>query len=303
MSSELVRKAQWRPGHRRPRASTLLDLGTISSGSFSGIGQENSHQHADQQILLPNGHTGKFAFWSVIGAQNTIPLGSLEAHYQIEADTDADTDVVATAIYIEEVIGIGLGYRVDAFDLAMGNFFDDDFVIVGPDRTGNITRVANEDGFVPTTVDEDIQALPCEPRQFYGWLIVGGELEEGQRDLHAMKDSSAVAIAFYKSPDPILSYDEYLFKMPLFIPRGCFRQLSAAFELTNAAINAHPDLRTSIFDLASKQVSLASELMISSMKSAIVQEGKISQKGQSDVHEQVLKEEPLLDKTITAKKK
>src|SRR6266498_3829876 len=147
MSSELVRKAQWRPGHRRPRASTLLDLGTISSVSFSGNGQEDSHQHADQQILLPDGRTGNFAFWSVIGAQNTIPLGSLEAHYRIEANTD----VVATAIYIEAGIGPGFRYRVDAFDLAMGNFFDDDFVIVGPDRTGDITRVANEDGVVPTT--------------------------------------------------------------------------------------------------------------------------------------------------------
>ncbi len=45
MSSELVRKAQWRPGHRRPKANTFLNLGTVSSVSFSGSGQADSNQH------------------------------------------------------------------------------------------------------------------------------------------------------------------------------------------------------------------------------------------------------------------
>jgi hypothetical protein len=145
-----------------------------------------------------NHHDGDFAFWSIVGSAD----GAYISTDQSPSIPVAGGDVVATAWYIEGGGGPpgAPGTMIDAFDVGLGNFVDDDFVDVVTDST--LTAAANEDGFVPSASAEDIRAFNgIHGVPFADWQVVVGNDPVTNLDLDAPQDSSAIAFAFYKLPE------------------------------------------------------------------------------------------------------
>jgi hypothetical protein len=110
------------------------------------------------------------------------------------------TDVVATAWYIPTGGGDGTpGVIIDAFDVNQGTFVDDDFVTVSPD--GSLIFAANDDGWVPTTRAEDVNATGAiHTVPFLDWTVFVGTETVLNQDLKAAATTYAVAFAFYQTP-------------------------------------------------------------------------------------------------------
>ena len=117
-------------------------------------------------------------------------------------ETVGATDRTLVAGYFP-IGGIGTGepaVLIDAYSVAKSAFVDDDFVTVTSDPS--LTKPTNVDGFVPTEVDELVEAfvaLASSPAEdFETWLLSpDGGTSESDRELTAPADSGGLAFASY----------------------------------------------------------------------------------------------------------
>jgi hypothetical protein len=153
--------------------------------------------------------SASFAFWSIKGGTG----GALVSTNNTAPVVDVGTaDIFAIAWYLPWGDGSGgPGIWIDAFDVDLGNFVDDDFVNVIPNEVKNnatVTETANNQGSVPTDVDRDIGAyasihfVPFSDWKVF-WESIPGTVSVNYVSLHAPKESSAVAFAFYQKVSPI----------------------------------------------------------------------------------------------------
>lgn len=144
---------------------------------------------------------GKFLFWSVSDGDG----GRTEQDLKV-TETVGATDLTLVAWYFP-LGGVGNGETavlIDAYSVAKSAFVDDDFVTVTSDPS--LTKPANVDGFVPTKVDELVQAFlsvassPAE--DFETWLLSpdSGTSESG-RELTAPAGSGGLAFASYANTE------------------------------------------------------------------------------------------------------
>jgi hypothetical protein len=103
----------------------------------------------------------------------------------------------------------GAGAQIDAIDEDINDVVDDDFVnVIDNNKKVNaaLSAQANNDGFVPTTSAEDIQALGVLPQHqtavFDKWgIVTDTDVKVLQSpDLPVAAQSSEIALAFFKSP-------------------------------------------------------------------------------------------------------
>jgi hypothetical protein len=103
----------------------------------------------------------------------------------------------------------GAGAQIDAIDEDINDVVDDDFVnVIDNNKKVNVTlsTQANDDGFVPSTSAEDIQALGVLPQHqtavFDKWgIVTDTDVKVLQSpDLNVAAKSSEIALAFFKSP-------------------------------------------------------------------------------------------------------
>lgn len=187
-------------GGKRHHGATngVADINPPAPPSQLKAGDTFNPSGADPQKLLPNGHTAKFVFWSIVGGAN----GSVISVDPFPSTVIGGQDVVAMAVYLEagDGNGNGPGFIIDAFDADLGMFVDDDFVTVTPDPGGTLTTAGNWEGFVSTAVAETIQAFDSiHSVPFIEWLIAGST-PQNNRDLQAAAQASGVAFAIYKAP-------------------------------------------------------------------------------------------------------
>ena len=142
-------------------------------------------------------HTAAFAFWSVTGAADG---SSISTNTSLSVSVGS-SDINATAWYLPTG-GNGPGEPglfIDAFDVNLGMFVDDDFVAVTPDA--GLTAAANNDGFVPTASAENVDAFASiHAVPFESWTVVAGMEAVNNLVLQAAAGSSAAAFAFYHAP-------------------------------------------------------------------------------------------------------
>ncbi len=144
----------------------------------------------------------KFAFWSVTGGTGG-PVITFAGQSSPSIPVGND-NITATAWYIhpgEGGPGTGTGIIIDAFDATVGNFVFDDFVSCSPgDATFNTN--ANWDGYVPTTVAENITAFgSIHGVPFDQWkvaLTIAPTQTVNNTQVAATKSSVAFAFAIYK---------------------------------------------------------------------------------------------------------
>lgn len=146
-----------------------------------------------------------FLFWSITGGADGPIATKANPPPTV---TVGNTDIVAIAWYVPEGPPGGYGVWIDAFDVDLGDFSDDDFVSVTPDSNGTLTANANSNGFVDTINPEDIEAYQSiDSIPFSEWTIIGGTHVKinpaNKQDLQAEAKSSDIAFAFYKSPPPV----------------------------------------------------------------------------------------------------
>jgi hypothetical protein len=223
-------------------------------------------------------HSADFAFWSVVGAAGGASV-TTDPSLQITVES---SDVQAVAWYLPTGGGKGPGgpaFYIDAFDVNEGRFFDEDFVTISPDAS--LSAEANETGVVPTASAEDILAVvSIEGVPFLDWTefvkpkpqVVTGE------DLHAAKETTAVAFAFYQTPASVVPRRPGHYEIGTWVSWGVtvdgggptgrgpvepwnpyVRQLAAGLALADAARLVAPELRGAVSELAARQVTLASE--------------------------------------------
>jgi len=187
-------------GHRRRHAGAVA--ADIITPLNSTVTDPGTYQALASPFLPWTDSNGQqenvsFAFWSVTGSAN----GAFVTTSQSLAVNVDSSDVTATAWYLPPGTGPngGPGIIIDAFDVNQGTFVDDDFVTVAPD--GGLSFAANDDGWVPTTNAEDINAFNAiHAVPFTDWMVFAGTESVTNEDLSAAKATSAVAFAFYQSP-------------------------------------------------------------------------------------------------------
>jgi hypothetical protein len=235
-------------------------------------------------------HSANFAFWSVTGGANGPYFSTANTAPSAIAGS---TDITATAWYIDGGSGPPgpPGVWIDAFDVSIGDFVDDDFVAVQPDDAGHtLTAQANNDGFVPTASTEDIQAynsLPIEGVPFSAWNVFVGTESVTNRDLNTTVNSNAIAFAFYQatsSPGPVkppqvaaewtwVSYGVMVDgggptgRGPVDPWNPFLRQLAAGLAMADVASKVDAKLRSDVLGLAAKQVTLAAANIAKQMQS------------------------------------
>jgi hypothetical protein len=234
------------------------------SGQFFAKAPET----ADEQPELP-GAIIKFSHWSVTGAENVeakVKKDGVEVEVEVlgfpgevtTKGTDiimwvgAGTNVVATAWYYADD-GSNKDLQIDAFDLRVGNYIDDDFVTaVEPDTPdGTITIRANQEGTVVTDVVRNVVAYPeIHDLRFFFWepqkmrpegsIYVNKNYTNGGnagRVLTAEAGSNGYAWAYYRSP---YQHDESKgdWKAKGSIPWWEWRMLSALSSVISAGLGA-----------------------------------------------------------------
>jgi hypothetical protein len=193
-----TRYVTWVSRGKRHHGSTAIDIDTPvdTSGQSGGKYQPFGPTKIDWSDSTGD-HSAQFAFWSFTGTSD----GSLVSTEHSPSVGIGDTPINAIAWYIP--IGGGgngaPGVIIDAFDVDLGNFVDDDFVKVTPDA--NLTAAANNDGYVPTAKVEDINAFASIHNvPFDKWMSVSGsETIQGQ-DVKTVVNSYAIDFAFYLTP-------------------------------------------------------------------------------------------------------
>jgi hypothetical protein len=224
-------------------------------------------------------HNAKFAFWSVTGAADGPHVTT---NNQVHAPVGS-TEIHATAWYIPEGGGIpggGPGVLIDAFDVGLGNFVDDDFVDVLPDA--GLTASANNDGFVSTAKAEDIRAFTgIHGVPFSDWTVIPEPDNEvvNNRDLQAAIKTTSIAFAFYQQPagvqppqftSPSIPADATWVSFGVMVDGGgptghgpvdpwnpFLTQMAAGFALGNAVSKFDKELQGAVSEIASRQITLA----------------------------------------------
>jgi hypothetical protein len=282
MPSVHTRYVTWVSRRRRHHGGTAEDLvAPLTTTAASG----GAYQAWAPPVISWNGHehTAAFAFWSTTGGSDgafvstdpslTVPIGG--------------GDVAATAWYLPGGgNGNGPGIDIDAFDVNLGDFVDDDFVDVVSDPS--LTAAANEDGWVPTNSAQDVRAYgSIHAVPFAEWTVVAGSENVSYVDLQAAAQSYAVAFAFYQSPvrhlGPLRQYEEGTWvswgvKVDAGGPTGhgpvppwtpFIRELAAGFALAETATQLHPELRANVLRLAAEQVQGAAKRITGAMERGI----------------------------------
>jgi hypothetical protein len=215
--------------------------------------------------------TAYFAFWSFTGTAD----GSLVFTNNHPTVTIGDSNMQAIAWYIPGGTG-GPGVLIDAFDVDLGNFVDDDFVAVTPDA--NLTSAANNDGFLPTTAAEDVNAFAnIHNVPFDKWLSVSGPETIQNRDLKTVVNSYGIDFAFYLTPktskfDISRFPEEWTWvsygvmvdgggptgrgPVPPWLPRYA-QQYAAGLALKNLAQHLSPEFHNRAIELGNAQLNLA----------------------------------------------
>ncbi|VVB87721.1 Uncharacterised protein [uncultured archaeon] len=228
-------------------------------------------------------HSANFAFWSITGGTNGALASTANTPPPVNV---GNADIVAKAWYISGGNGPGeAGVLIDAFDVGLGDFVDDDFVTVVPD--GSLTAEANNDGFVPTASLENINAYASiHTVPFSDWKVVVGTETVNNEDLQAKAQSTAIAFAFYQATSgvgPVLQPGRYAagtwVSWGVMVdgggPTGAgpvppwnpyIRELAAGLALADAASKVSPRLRANVLDLAAKQVSIATDAIKKKMQ-------------------------------------
>ena len=168
------------------------------------------------------------------------------------------------------------GVLIDAFDVNLGMFVDDDFVAVTPDA--GLTAAANNDGFVPTASAENIDAFASiHAVPFENWTVVVGTEVVNNLTLQGAVGSIAVAFAFYQTPKRIPglgrqyetgTWVSYGVTVDAGGPTGhgpvppwtpFVMEIAAGLALGQAATLLRKDLRGSALEVAAKQITAAAK--------------------------------------------
>ena len=198
------------PHTRQPRSSSgpggfsliqTLPGGTLTSGDTFVA----SPQPASQVVA---GNTFPFSFMNVSGGKDG-GVTSYSASAPPASVTVANANIVVLVVYAPEGgigTGGGSGATIDSFDESTGSLFNDTFVTVSPDAGGVLTKSGNVDGYVDTTNAETITALsPTSPTgvEFVQWLTLPNKVSTAAA-LAVLKGESLSALAFYKTPPPVV---------------------------------------------------------------------------------------------------
>jgi hypothetical protein len=278
-----------RKGGRRLHAGTATDdITTPTSTTVTDGGHYQAWTAPEASWTDASGHhSASFAFWAVTGSAD----GAF-----VDTDTQVDvhvgsTDVEVVAWYLPTG-GNGNGgpaYFIDAFDVNEGRFFDEDFVSISPDA--GLSANANETGVVPTGSAEDILAVgSITSVPFDDWTVFVAPAPQVQQatNLHAAAQATAVAFAFYRTPDRVIvkpPRDHYAAgtwvsfgvtvdgggptgrgPVPPWDPY--IRELAAGLALADTARLVSPELRGQLTRLASEQVELATKQITAAMGAA-----------------------------------
>jgi hypothetical protein len=236
----------------------------------------------------------KFAFWSVVGAAK----GPFVTFNKGATFTTGTTDVVAKAWYVLDnpQPPSGTGVFVDAFLMDIGKFVDDDFVTV-KDANNQVedkqrTDDANVNGLMPTPSTASVDALAkLAGASLYWWVCVSGKEQIFAEVLTAQQETTADAIAFYKTdpapPSPVREIrgrfeDRAWVSWGVTVDGGgpwggggpippgdpLVLQFAAGLALAEAAQKLHPTLQGEALGIAARQVSLAGEAISRAIASA-----------------------------------
>ena len=143
-----------------------------------------------------------FAFWAITGGAdgNDVQLTTTIAFAL------GTTTATATAWYLPAGGPGGPGGPVlllDAFDVNLGWWADDDFVTVTSDP--GLSANANEYGVVPLDQAQDVHAFDgIHSVPFSEWTVISGNAAVNDQDLNGAAGAYALAFAFYKSGAPIV---------------------------------------------------------------------------------------------------
>jgi len=279
-----TRYVTWISRGRRHHGSAAADIVPPLSTAASSPGTYQAW--ASPSISWTDGsgqHDAGFAFWSVVGSADGA---SVSTNPSLSVNVGGG-DVYATAWYIPgggNGNG-GPGVYIDAFDVNVGNFVDDDFVDVVTDAS--LTAAANNDGFVPTASAEDIRAYNLiHAVPFLDWTVVAGSEGVSSVDLQAAVRTSAVAFAFYQTPSgPVFRPGHY--EIGTWVSWGVMvdgggptgagpvppwnpfvLELAAGLALADAAGKVNEKLRSQVLEIAAKQVSLAADEIKGALRGA-----------------------------------
>lgn len=284
MPNATARYVTWVSRGRRHHGSSSSDIAPPTLSSVTAGGQFGAF--AAPQIGWNNGQNqADFAFWSVTGGAD----GALVSQNNSLSVPVGNSDISATAWYLQGGGGNGgggPGVFIDAFDVTVGHFVDDDFVTVAPDA--QLSANANADGFVPTASLEHIDAFAAIHAVPFGyWKQFSGPAEPiAGNDLTANAASSATVFAFYAKPPS--------FRLPGHIPEAWtwvswgvtvdgggptghgpvppwtpyIRELALSFAMAEAARLARPELRSKAMQLAREQFEAAAKAVAGAMSSA-----------------------------------
>lgn len=215
MPNANTRYVTWNYRGKRGHGSASSDIVTPPPPSSLSTGDKFQAGWASPTVpyVDSNGNPqiANFAFWSITGGTS----GALVSTNNTAPVVDVGTaDVFATAWYLPGGGGPGgPGIFIDAFDIDLGNFVDDDFVNVVPNELHDgvpVTSTANNQGCVPTDVARDIGAyatIPIHLIPFSDWKVVWESKPDGTPSkmtvagqvLHVEAGAVAVAFAFYKA--------------------------------------------------------------------------------------------------------
>jgi hypothetical protein len=274
-----TRYVTWISRGVRGHGSAAADITTaLSTGTLPGLTYQAYAPPSMTWSDAAGSHSGVFAFWSITGAAN----GASTSINASAAVTAGGSDIYVTAWYIPEGSGGGPGSPglfVDAFDVGLGTFVDDDFVDIVSDPS--LTASANQTGFVPTASTEDVRAYTeIHNVPFSAWTEVTGTESVTGRDINAIRSTDAILFAFFqapassssgKLPHTFGSYEIYNWvsygvmvdgggptgngPVPPWNPD--IRELLAGITLAETANIVGASLRTSVLRIAAAQVATA----------------------------------------------
>ncbi|HKC24097.1 MAG TPA: hypothetical protein VKF32_05110 [Thermoanaerobaculia bacterium] len=288
MSTVYTHFLSWgRAGRRRHGGATATDI--VNPPPQSDV-QTQYQNWAAPEITwsdVTGPHTAYFAFWSVTGAP-AGPSVSTNAFISVPVGS---SDVVVKIWYLPAggpgTPGGTPGAYIDAFDVNLGDFVDDDFVDVVTHP--NLTAAANNDGFVPTASAEDIRSyVSIHSVPFTTWLVAAGAEAVNGRVLTAAQGTSTISFAFFQTPAltqpkfPSKEYSEstwvsYGVMVDAGGPTGrgpvppwnpFLRELAAGLALADAARLLRRDLRGAALQVAARQVEAAAKDISSSLQDA-----------------------------------
>jgi hypothetical protein len=289
MSNAYTHYVIWISRRKRHHGSASVDIASPPPPSVMAPGDIFQAPWAPPSISWTDGngsHSADFAFWSITGGTNGALVSTDNTPPSVNV---GNADIIAKAWYISGGGHGEAGVLIDAFDVGLGDFVDDDFVTVVPD--GSLTAEANNDGFVPTASLENIIAyasihLVPHSIPFSDWKVVVGSENVNNEDLQAKAQTTAIAFAFYQATSgsgPVVQPGRYAVgtwvswgvmvdgggptgagPVPPWNPY--IKELAAGLALADAASKVSPKLRANVLDLAAKQVSIATDAIKKKMQ-------------------------------------